>query len=66
MACRRALAHLGLPVVASLMGLDVLPDGHPLRFGMIGSYGNRWANHALGECDALLVIGSSALPVATP
>ncbi|HSN92193.1 MAG TPA: thiamine pyrophosphate-binding protein, partial [Anaeromyxobacteraceae bacterium] len=56
--CRRALEHLGVPVVRSLMGLDVLPHGHPLEFGMIGSYGNRWANFALGECDALLVVGS--------
>jgi len=57
-ACRRALEHLGVPVVRSLLGLDVLPHGHPLEFGMIGSYGNRWANTALGECDALLVLGS--------
>ena len=57
-ACRRALEHLGVPVVSSLMGLDVLAHGHPLRIGMIGSYGNRWANHALGDCDLLLVLGS--------
>jgi acetolactate synthase-1/2/3 large subunit len=25
---------------------------------MIGSYGNRWANQALGDCDVLLVVGS--------
>jgi acetolactate synthase-1/2/3 large subunit len=56
--CRKALEHLGVPTVHSLMGLDVLGHEHPLRVGMIGSYGNRWANHALGECDALLVIGS--------
>jgi acetolactate synthase-1/2/3 large subunit len=40
------------------MGVDVLGHEHPLRVGMIGSYGNRWANHALGECDVLLVLGS--------
>lgn len=57
-SCRRALERLGMPVVRSLMGLDVLPHGHPLELGMIGSYGNRWANFALGECDALLVLGS--------
>ncbi len=57
-ACLRALERLGVPVVRSLMGLDVLPHGHPLEFGMIGSYGNRWSNVALGECDALLVLGS--------
>jgi acetolactate synthase-1/2/3 large subunit len=56
--CRAAIEHLGMPVVHSLMGLDVLGHEHPLRVGMIGSYGNRWANHALGECDLLLVIGS--------
>jgi acetolactate synthase I/II/III large subunit len=50
--------QLGLPVVLSLMAVDVLASDHPLRVGMIGSYGNRWANHALGESDLLLVVGS--------
>jgi acetolactate synthase-1/2/3 large subunit len=56
--CRKALDYLGVPVVQSLLGLDVLGWDHPLRVGMIGSYGNRWANHALGECDLLVVLGS--------
>lgn len=47
-----------LPVVHSLMGVDLLPHNHPLRIGMIGSYGNRWANIALYESDLLLVLGS--------
>ena len=29
------------------MGVDVLPYDDPLRVGMIGTYGNRWANIAL-------------------
>ncbi|HSW70215.1 MAG TPA: thiamine pyrophosphate-binding protein [Gammaproteobacteria bacterium] len=49
---------LQIPVVTSLLGLDLLPFKHPLRIGMIGSYGNRWANMALGTCDLLIVIGS--------
>lgn len=49
---------LGIPVVLSLMGVDVLPEGHPLRVGFIGSYGNRWANKALGRADLLVVMGS--------
>jgi acetolactate synthase-1/2/3 large subunit len=54
-----ALAEaLGVPVVHSLLGVDVLPDGHPLRIGMIGTYGNRWANIALGQADFVLVLGS--------
>src|ERR1035437_2657322 len=48
----------GVPVVHSLMGVDVLPYAHPLRVGMIGSYGNRWANWAIGTADFLLVLGS--------
>jgi acetolactate synthase I/II/III large subunit len=55
---RRAIDHLGVPVVHSLMGADVLSHDHPLRTGMIGTYGNRWSNHALSECDVLLVLGS--------
>ncbi|MFH0851784.1 MAG: thiamine pyrophosphate-binding protein, partial [Candidatus Peregrinibacteria bacterium] len=48
----------GIPVVHSILGLDVLPSGHPLSFGMIGTYGNRWANLAVGRSDCILVIGS--------
>jgi acetolactate synthase-1/2/3 large subunit len=49
---------LGIPVVNSLLAVDVMPYDHPLRVGMIGSYANRWANHALASSDVLLVLGS--------
>lgn len=49
---------LQIPVVNSLLAVDVLPYQHPLRIGMIGSYANRWANHALGNSDLLIVLGS--------
>jgi acetolactate synthase-1/2/3 large subunit len=49
---------LGVPVVYSLMGVDLLPAAHDLRVGMIGTYGNRWANLALGRSDFVLVLGS--------
>ncbi|OGU29011.1 MAG: acetolactate synthase [Ignavibacteria bacterium GWA2_35_9] len=49
---------INIPVVSSLLAVDVLPFNHPLRVGFIGSYGNRWANIALGTCDCLLVLGS--------
>jgi acetolactate synthase-1/2/3 large subunit len=55
---RELVDRLGVPVVNSLMAVDALPYGHPLRVGMIGTYGNRWANIALSRCDALLVLGS--------
>lgn len=55
---RRCLKTINAPVVHSLMAVDALPSGHPLRMGMIGNYGNRWANHALGRSDLLVVLGS--------
>lgn len=55
---RNMVGMLNVPVVYSLMGLDVLPTGHSLKVGMIGTYGNRWANQAVMESDCLLVLGS--------
>jgi acetolactate synthase-1/2/3 large subunit len=47
-----------IPVVTSLLGMDCIEYNNPLRVGFIGSYGNRWANLSLGECDLLIVLGS--------
>lgn len=46
-----------IPVVYSLMGKDIAAEC-PEALGMIGSYGNRWANKALAAADVLLVLGS--------
>lgn len=55
---REFVEMLGIPVVHSLMAVDLLPYRHPLNVGLIGSYGNRWANLSLHEADCLLVLGS--------
>jgi acetolactate synthase-1/2/3 large subunit len=47
-----------IPVVTSLMGVDSIPSNSKYKVGMIGSYGNRWANRALMQSDLLLVLGS--------
>ncbi len=52
------IAQTGFPVVTSLMGLDVVPHDHPAFVGIIGSYGNRYSNLALANCDLLLILGS--------
>lgn len=57
-AFRELVNSINVPVVHSLMGVDLLPYEHLLNFGMIGSYGNRWANLSLSECDCILVVGS--------
>ncbi|MDT5156640.1 MAG: acetolactate synthase large subunit [Acidobacteriota bacterium] len=55
---RSFVEKIGVPVVNSLMAVDVIPHGNPLRVGMIGTYGNRWANLAIGRSDFILVLGS--------
>jgi acetolactate synthase-1/2/3 large subunit len=52
------LKRTGLPSVHSLLGVDALDSLHPQRVGMIGSYGNRYANIAIKEADLILVLGS--------
>ena len=47
-----------IPVVASLMGVDAFPHTHPAYTGMIGAYGNRFANLTVANADFLLVLGS--------
>lgn len=47
-----------IPVLTTLLGLDTISYDNSQRVGFIGSYGNRWANIAFGECDLLIVLGS--------
>jgi acetolactate synthase-1/2/3 large subunit len=55
---RKFIEQIKIPVVNSLMAVDVLPYNHPMRLGMLGTYGNRWVNKAIGLSDFILVIGS--------
>jgi acetolactate synthase-1/2/3 large subunit len=55
---RELVAALGIPVVYSLMAVDAVTYDDPFRAGWHGSYGNRWANLAIGRSDLLLVLGS--------
>jgi acetolactate synthase-1/2/3 large subunit len=57
-AFRALIDRLQIPVVHSLMAVDALPSAHPQRFGLIGSYGNRWANLGFAQSDLVLVLGS--------
>jgi acetolactate synthase-1/2/3 large subunit len=55
---REFIEATGFPVVASLMGLDAIDHEHPAFVGMIGSYGNRYANLAAANSDLLIILGS--------
>ncbi len=55
---RQFVECVKIPVVNSLMAVDALPYSHPNRVGLIGTYGNRWANLTVGKADLFLVLGS--------
>ena len=51
------VGKLGIPHVASLKGAEKLTASEHY-LGMIGAYGTRAANHAVQNCDLLVVFGS--------
>jgi acetolactate synthase I/II/III large subunit len=54
----RLIGTLRVPVLTTWLGLDLLPDNHPLNAGRPGSIAPRSANFALQNCDFFLSIGS--------
>jgi acetolactate synthase-1/2/3 large subunit len=55
---RQFIERTGLPVTSTLKGLGVMPSGHPGYLGMLGMHGNGAANHAVQNCDLLMVVGA--------
>lgn len=55
---RQFVEKVQLPVVTSMIAVDLLPRDHELNLGFIGAYGHRWANFATEKADLLLILGS--------
>ena len=55
---RHFVEQIQVPVVTSMVAVDLLPSDYTMNFGFIGAYGHRWANFATEKADWLLVIGS--------
>ncbi|MFA6032759.1 MAG: thiamine pyrophosphate-binding protein, partial [Myxococcota bacterium] len=55
---REFIERYRIPVVASRLGIDVLPSGHPLFIGRIGNKGDRAGNFAVQNADTVIVMGS--------
>jgi len=49
---------LNIPVQTSWNGIDLIEDNHPLFFGRHNSYGPRYPNFIVQNCDLLISIGS--------
>ena len=54
----RMVEHCGIPVVASRLGIDLLPSAYPLFIGRIGNKGDRAGNFAVQNSDLVISIGS--------
>jgi len=50
--------RLGIPVLTTWLGIDQIPDDHPLNFGRPGSLAPRGANFTLQNSDLLLIVGT--------
>ncbi len=56
---RELVSRLGIPVVTTQLGKDVLPYDYPLFTGHPGVKGDRAGNFAVQDCDVLLTLGTS-------
>lgn len=52
------VSHMGMPVVTSMIAMDILPYEQPLNYGFVGAYGSRIANFIVAKSDLVLAIGS--------
>jgi acetolactate synthase-1/2/3 large subunit len=55
---KKIAKKLNIPVVSTLLGKDCFPNDNPLYFGMIGTYGNRFANLTIANADLCLILGA--------
>lgn len=52
------LLELGVPVLSSWQGMDLVDNFHPMYFGRTGIYGQRCANKILYEATDIIAIGT--------
>ena len=55
---RKIIEKWKIPVVYSLMAVDAIDSASTYRIGMIGSYGNRWANRTAAQSDLIIALGT--------
>lgn len=59
----KLLDKLQIPALVTWQAADLLPDENPLFAGRAGTYGQRFGNLALQNCDLLITLGTRlALP----
>lgn len=53
-----AVEKLGIPVLTTINGLDLIPDNNPYFLGRPNYWGQRYANFAIQNSDLLLSVGA--------
>ncbi len=54
----KVIDKLQIPVVTSMIAVDVIEYNHPLNFSFIGAYGTRYSNLILSQSDLIITMGS--------
>ncbi|MFC1566319.1 thiamine pyrophosphate-binding protein [bacterium] len=54
----KVVEKLGVPVVSTFNAVDLIPSGHPLFIGRVGTIGDRAGNFAVQNSDVYLSVGS--------
>ena len=49
---------LQIPIVSSMIAVDLFPKDNECYYGFIGAYGQRCANFIISRCDMILSLGS--------
>ena len=55
---QECIEKLGIPVLVSWAGLDIIAADHPLRIGTFGVYGPRVGNFAVQNADLVVALGT--------
>jgi len=55
---KKLLSGLGLPVIFSRLGQDILPYSHKNNFGQGGMYGSKFSGKIMRESDLIIALGS--------
>ena len=55
---KELINDLGIPVLSTLNGFDIMESSHPLSIGTIGSIGSRAGNFALQNADLVIYLGT--------
>lgn len=54
----QAIAELVMsPVITTLQGKGIFPEGHPLALGPIGMHGRAESNKLVADCDLIMAVG---------